>query len=67
MLDALWSVVAMPFRLFGWLAHLLGRMSALVLGFLLMVVGVALGAGPLFWLGIPLFLFGLLLTLRALG
>ena len=32
-----------------------------------MVVGMALWAGPLFILGIPLFIIGLLLTLRSLG
>jgi hypothetical protein len=32
-----------------------------------MVVGMALWAGPLFILGIPLFIIGLLLTLRCLG
>ncbi len=32
-----------------------------------MVVGVALWAGPLFIIGIPVFIVGLLLTLRSLG
>jgi hypothetical protein len=32
-----------------------------------MVVGMAFWAGPLFILGIPLFIIGLLLTLRCLG
>ena len=32
-----------------------------------MVIGIALWAGPLFFLGIPLFLVGLVLTLKSLG
>ena len=39
----------------------------ILLGFCLMVVGIALWAGPLFFLGIPLFLVGLVLTLKSLG
>jgi hypothetical protein len=31
-----------------------------------MVAGIALGAGPLFWIGVPLFIIGLVLTLRCL-
>ena len=40
---------------------------ALLLGFSLMVVGIALWAGPLFFLGILVFLLGLVLTLKSLG
>ncbi len=62
-----WFVVTLPFRLiFGTLA-LLGRMTGVVLGFALMVVGMALWAGPFFLIGIPLFLVGLVMTLRCLG
>jgi hypothetical protein len=32
-----------------------------------MVLGVALGAGPFLILGVPIFLVGLLMTLRSLG
>ena len=32
-----------------------------------MVLGVALGASPLFMIGIPLFIIGLIMTLRSLG
>ncbi|HEV3166567.1 MAG TPA: hypothetical protein VGZ22_21260 [Isosphaeraceae bacterium] len=67
MLDAFWAILSLPFRLLAWIVELLGRMAALVLGFCLMVVGVALWAGTFYVLGIPLFLAGLLLTLRALG
>jgi hypothetical protein len=64
---AVWFLVALPFRLVFWTIAWLGRMTGVVLGFLLMVVGVALLAGPLFILGIPLFVVGLVLTLRCLG
>jgi hypothetical protein len=67
MLDAIWTVVSLPFRLLAWTLELCGRLAALVLGFGLMVVGVAFWAATLYIIGVPLFLFGLLLTLRALG
>jgi hypothetical protein len=67
MLGAIWWVISLPFRLLAWLVELLGRLVALALGFVLMVLGMALSAGTVYILGIPLFLFGLLLTLRALG
>jgi len=61
-----WFVVALPFRLvFGTIA-LLGRLTGLAIGFGLMVAGAFFLAGPFFLLGIPLFLFGLVLTLRCL-
>ncbi len=66
-LDALWWIVTSPFRLVGWVVAMLGRVFGLTFGFLLMVVGVALGAGSLFPLGIPLFLLGLILTLKSLS
>jgi len=49
-----------------WLIALLGRLTGVILGFLLMVVGMALWASPLFVVGIPLFVIGLVLTLRCL-
>jgi hypothetical protein len=67
MLDAIWSVVTLPFRILAWAVELLGRLAALIVGFGLMVVGVAFWAGTLYVIGIPLFVIGLLLTLRALG
>lgn len=67
MLEIFWSVLTLPFRLIGWMVELIGRLAGLILGFLLMVVGVALTAGPFFPIGIPLFLIGLLLTLKSLG
>jgi len=65
-LAALWFTVTLPLRLAFWIVAWLGRLSAVLLGFLLMVLGVALWAGPLFFIGIPLFVVGLLLTLRCL-
>jgi hypothetical protein len=65
-LAALWFVVTLPFRLVFWSIAWLGRLTAVVVGFSLMVVGMALWAGPMFFIGIPLFLVGLVLTLRCL-
>jgi hypothetical protein len=66
LLSAVWFLVALPFRLvfgtIGWL----GRLTGVVVGFLLMVTGMFLLAGPLFIIGIPLFIIGLVLTLRCL-
>jgi hypothetical protein len=62
----LWWVVLLPFRLLHGVVDLLGRLTAVVLGFGMMVVGVALWAGPSLILGVPLFVIGLLITLRAL-
>jgi hypothetical protein len=67
MLQALWFIITLPFRLIAWVVELLGRLAALIVGFVLMVLGVPLLAGGLYILGIPIFVVGLLLTLRALG
>ncbi len=67
MMQALWSVISLPFRLLAWVVEILGRLAALIVGFSLMVVGVALWAGMFFVFGVPIFIIGLLLTLRALG
>ena len=66
LLTVLWFVAALPFRLVFWTIAWMGRLTAVALGFSLMVVGMALWAGPLFFIGIPLFLVGLVLTLRCL-
>jgi hypothetical protein len=63
---AVWFVMALPFRLLFLTIALLGRITGLVVGFLLMVVGTALLPGPLFLIGIPLLVVGLVLTLRCL-
>ena len=65
-IGALWLMITLPFRLVFWTIAWLGRLTAVILGFSLMVVGMALWAGPLFWIGIPLFVIGLVLTLRCL-
>lgn len=66
MLGAIWSVATLPFRLLALGVEWLGRLTALALGFVMMVVGVAFWAGPLFFIGIPVFVIGLLITLRSL-
>jgi hypothetical protein len=66
-LGTIWAVITLPFRLVVWVVEMLGRLTGLVVGFALMVIGMALWAGPFFIIGIPLFLLGLLMTLRSLG
>jgi hypothetical protein len=63
---AIWSVVMLPLRLLFRAVEMLGRATALTLGFALMVVGVALSAGTLLVIGIPTFVVGLVMTLRSL-
>ena len=65
-LVTLWYVITAPFRLVFWTIAWVGRVTAVLVGFCLMVIGAALGAGPLFFVGIPLFLVGLVLTLKCL-
>jgi hypothetical protein len=67
MLAALWSILTSPFRLVGWVVGLFGRLVGVALGFALMVVGVALCAASWLVVGLPLFVVGLLVTLRSLG
>ncbi len=67
MLGVIWSIVTLPIRLLAWTVDALSRLTGLGIGFALMVVGVALGAGPSLALGLPIFVIGLLLTLRSLG
>jgi hypothetical protein len=67
MLGVIWSILTLPIRLLGWTVDFLSRLTGLGIGFALMVLGVALGAGPSMVLGIPVFVIGLLLTLRSLG
>ena len=66
-LRTVWAILTFPFRLVAWVVDLLGRLTGLLVGFSLMVLGVALGASPLFMIGIPLFVIGLIMTLRSLG
>ena len=67
MFQAIWTIVLLPFRLIGWVIETLGRITTLVIAFLLMVVGIALIASLLFPIGIPLFLIGLILAVRVIG
>lgn len=67
MLRAVWSIFTLPFRLIAWAVELIGRSLGVVLGFALMVVGIAICSGSLLILGIPVFVIGLLVTLRCLG
>ena len=67
MLGVIWSILTLPIRVIGWTAEILSRLTGLGFGFALMVLGVAIGAGPSVALGAPIFIIGLLLTLRSLG
>lgn len=67
MTSHLLTAVAFPFRMLSRAFDVLGRMASLALGFLLMVGGAAFVASPMFWFGVPVFLFGVYLTLRSLG
>ena len=67
LVGTLWYLVTAPFRLVFWTIAWVGRLTAILLGICLMVVGIALWAGSLFFLGIPLFLVGLVLTLKCLN
>jgi TM2 domain-containing membrane protein YozV len=62
----IWSALTFPFRLIGGVASAFGRLIAGVAGFCLMVGGTALCAGTIWLLGLPVFVVGLLITLRAL-
>ncbi len=67
-LHGVWTVITLPFRLIFWAAALLGRAAGLAIGFVMMVVGFAFVAGgPYAIIGVPVFLLGLMLTLRSLG
>ncbi len=67
MLGAIWTIVTLPIRIIVWVLDFLGRATGLVIGFALMVLGVAVSAGPSLILGLPIFAIGLLVTLRSLG
>ncbi len=65
--SVVWFLLTLPFRLVRGTISLLGRLTGIVVGFTLMAVGMAFCAGPFFLIGVPMFLIGLLLTLRCLG
>lgn len=61
------SAVAWVFAPFAFLIRVLGRLLAAALGFALMALGIALSltvVGAI--LGVPIFVFGLLLAVRAI-
>lgn len=66
LLGAAWFLVALPFRLVFWTIAWLGRLTGLAIGFTMMVAGMFFLAGPFLLIGIPLFVIGLILTLRCL-
>jgi hypothetical protein len=63
--SAVWMVITLPFRLVFRAIAWLGRLTALALGFTVMVLGIALWAGGFFYAGIPVFLIGLVFLLRS--
>jgi hypothetical protein len=67
MLGVIWNILTLPIRIVVGVLDFLSRATGLILGFALMVLGVAIGAGPSLILGVPVFIIGLLLTLRCLG
>ncbi len=67
MFGTIWTILTLPIRIIVWIVDFLARATGLAVGFALMVLGVAVGAGPSMILGVPIFLVGLLLTLRSLG
>jgi len=67
MLGTIWTILTLPIRIIVWVLDFLSRATGLTIGFALMVLGVAVGAGPSLILGVPIFVIGLILTLRCLG
>jgi hypothetical protein len=67
MLGALWTILTLPIRIIVWVLDFLCRATGLAIGFALMVLGVVVVAGPSLILGAPIFLIGLVLTLKSLG
>ena len=67
MLGVFWSILTWPFRLIADIVALCGRALGVVFGFVLMVTGVALCSGAIYLLGVPIFLVGLLITMKSLG
>lgn len=66
-MNTLFEILAFPFRLIGKIIDVAGRLVVLIVGFLFMVLGIG-ALEPLgTTIGIPLFIVGLLLTLRALS
>ena len=67
MFGTLWTILTLPIRIIVWVVDFLARGTGLAVGFALMVLGVVVGAGPLWFLGVPIFIVGLIVTLKSLG
>lgn len=65
--STIWFILTLPFRIVRGVLSLIGRAAGVVIGLAFMVLGAALCAGPFALIGAPLFLVGLLLTLKCLG
>ena len=67
-MDFFIQLITFPFRLIGKITDLIGRTVVLLVGFAMMVLGVALLElmNGVVTFAIPLFIVGLLLVLRAL-
>jgi hypothetical protein len=67
MLHAIWIILTLPFRVIAGTFALIGRTVLVTLGFLMMVGGVFASASAIYILGVPMFVVGLLATLRGLS
>jgi hypothetical protein len=61
-----WFILFLPIRFVALVLGFVGRLAGVILGFGLIVLGMALCTGPLFIFGIPVLIIGLLLLLRCL-
>ncbi len=66
MLGAIWSILTLPFRLIAGVVAFCGRALGVVIGFGLIVAGVAFCSGAVYLLGVPFFVLGLLLMMKSL-
>ncbi|MFO0959760.1 MAG: hypothetical protein U0800_20375 [Isosphaeraceae bacterium] len=65
MLLAIWDALLWPFRAIGRAVEAAGRVTVGIVGFVLMVMGVAMLAGAYYLVGLAVILFGLVLMLRS--
>lgn len=66
MLLAIWDAFLWPFRLIGRAVESAGRWAVGVLGFVLLILGVAFLAGAYYLVGLAVLAVGLVLMLRSL-
>jgi len=66
-MGVLWSILTLPFRMIAAVVAFFGRTLGVIAGFALMVAGVGLCASTIYLLGLPVFVVGLLVTLKSLG